>query len=126
MVPTPHQIRVYDLPSLFAGKLHAVLCRNWQSRVKGRDYYDLVWYVGRRIPVNLAHLEARMRQSGAWSRETSLDAPALRDCLTERFASIRFDQAKEDIEPFLKDPREVSLWSPGFFRDLIPLIQIDH
>jgi len=126
LVPTPHQVRVYDLPSLFAGKLHAVLCRNWQSRVKGRDYYDLVWYVGRRIPVNLAHLEARMRQSGAWSRETSLDAPALRDCLTERFASIRFDQAKEDIESFLKDPREVSLWSPGFFRDLIPLIQIDH
>jgi len=126
LVPTPHQVRVYDLPSLFAGKLHAVLCRNWQSRVKGRDFYDLVWYVGCRIPVNLAHLEARMRQSGAWSRETSLDAPTLRDCLTERFAGVRFDQAKEDIEPFLKDPREVSLWSPGFFRDLIPLIQIDQ
>jgi len=126
LVPTPHQVRVYDLPSLFAGKLHAVLCRNWQSRVKGRDFYDLVWYVGCRIPVNLAHLEARMRQSGAWPRETSLDAPALRDCLTERFAGVRFDQAKEDIEPFLKDPREVSLWSPGFFRDLIPLIQIDQ
>ncbi|MEI8038344.1 MAG: hypothetical protein WCJ14_08130 [Verrucomicrobiota bacterium] len=45
--------------------------------------------------------------------------------ISERFASIRFDQAKEDIEPFLKDPREVSLWSPVFFRDLIPLIQID-
>ena len=123
LVPTPHQVRVYDPPSLFAGKLHAVLCRNWKSRVKGRDFYDLVWYVGRRIPLNLAHLEARIRQSGDWSLEKPLDAPALRERLKERFASIRFDQAKEDIAPFLKDPRELSLWSEGFFMDLIPMIQ---
>ena len=123
LVPTPHQVRVYDLPSLFAGKLHAVLCRNWKSRVKGRDFYDLVWYVGHRVPLNLAHLEARMRQSGDWPIETSLDAHSLRKRLEERFASIRFDQAKEDIAPFLKDPRELSLWSEAFFMDLIPLIQ---
>ena len=122
LVPTPHQVRVYDLPSLFAGKLHAVLCRNWKSRVKGRDFYDLVWYVGRRVPLNLAHLEARMRQSGDWPLETPLDTPGLRKRLEERFASIRFDQAKEDIAPFLKDPRELSLWSEGFFMDLIPLV----
>lgn len=124
LIPTPYQVRVYDLPSLFAGKLHAVLCRNWKSRVKGRDFYDLVWYVGRRIPVNLPHLEARMRQSGDWTGDTSLDESALQDRLRERFAGIRFDQAKEDIAPFLKDPREISLWSHEFFRDLIPLIQI--
>ncbi|MBC8126452.1 MAG: nucleotidyl transferase AbiEii/AbiGii toxin family protein [Gloeobacteraceae cyanobacterium ES-bin-144] len=124
LVPTPHQVRVYDLPSLFAGKLHAVLCRNWKSRVKGRDFYDLVWYVGRRVPLNLAHLEARMRQSGDWLLETPLDAHSLRDRMEERFASIRFDQVKEDIAPFLKDPRELSLWSEGFFMDLIPMIQI--
>ncbi len=124
LVPTPHQVRVYNLPSLFAGKLHAVLCRNWKSRVKGRDFYDLVWYVGRGVPLNLAHLEARMRQSGDWSLETPLDAPALRKRLVERFTSIRFDQAKEDIAPFLKDPRELSLWSERFFMDLIPSIQI--
>jgi hypothetical protein len=124
LVPTPHQVRVYDLPSLFAGKLHAVLCRNWKSRVKGRDFFDLVWYVGRRIPLNLAHLEARMRQSGDWSLEMPLDADSLRKRLEERFASIDFDQAKEDIAPFLKDPRELSLWSERFFMDLIPLIQM--
>jgi hypothetical protein len=122
LVPTPHQVRVYDLPSLFAGKLHAVLCRNWKSRVKGRDFYDLVWYVGRRVPLNLAHLEARMRQSGDGSLETPLDAHSLHKRLEERFASIRFDQAKEDIAPFLKDPRELSLWSERFFMDLIPHI----
>lgn len=124
LVPTPHQVRTYDLPSLFAGKLHAVLCRNWKSRVKGRDFYDLVWYIGRRVPLNLAHLEARMRQSGDWPLEAPLDSHSLRKRLEERFASIRFDQAKEDIAPFLKDPRELSLWSEGFFMDLIPMIQM--
>lgn len=63
LVPAPHQVRVYDLPSLFAGKLYAVLCRHWTNRAKRRDFYDLVWYVARRVPLNLAHLEARMKQS---------------------------------------------------------------
>ena len=123
LVPTPHQVRVYDLPSLFAGKLHAVLCRSWKSRVKGRDFYDLIWYAGRRTPLNLAHLEARMRQSGDWPRETPLDTPGLCKRLEERFAAVDFEQAKEDIAPFLKDPRELRLWSAQFFLELIPQIR---
>jgi hypothetical protein len=123
LVPTPHQVRLYDLPSLFAGKLHAVLCRNWKSRVKGRDFYDFLWYLGRRIPLNLGHLEARMRQSGDWPLETPLDTEGLRRRLEERFATVNFNQAKEDIAPFLKDPRELSLWSSGFFMELIPQIR---
>jgi predicted nucleotidyltransferase component of viral defense system len=126
LVPTPHQVRVYDLPSLFAGKLHAVLCRNWKSRVKGRDFYDLIWYVGRKTPLNLPHLEARMRQSGDWPVETPLNAKGLRKHLEQRFASTNFEQAKEDIAPFLKDPRELSLWTPGFFVDLIPQIIVSE
>ena len=126
LVPTPHQVRVYDLPSLFAGKLHAVLCRNWKNRVKGRDFYDLIWYVGRRIPLNLAHLEARMRQSGDWLRETPLASEGLRKRLEERFTAINFDQAKEDISPFLNDTRELTLWTHGFFVDLIPQVLLSE
>jgi hypothetical protein len=126
LVPTPHQVRVYDLPSLFAGKLHAVLCRSWKSRVKGRDFYDLIWYVGRRIPLNLAHLEARMRQSGDWPVETPLASEGLRKRLEQRFTAINFDQAKEDIAPFLKDTRELTLWTPGFFQDLILQILVSE
>ena len=120
LVPTAHQVRVYDLPSLFAGKLHAVLCRNWKSRVKGRDFYDFLWYVGRGGSPNLAHLEARMRESGDWTLEAPLDAEGLCERLQERFAAVNFDQAKEDIAPFLKDPRELSLWSAEFFTQWIP------
>lgn len=124
LLPTPHQVRVYDLPSLFAGKLHAVLCRNWKSRVKGRDFYDFLWYVSRRIPLNIAHLEARMRQSKDWPLEMPLDAKGLSTMLGERFATVNFDQAKDDIAPFLKDSRELILWSAGFFAELIPQIRI--
>jgi Nucleotidyl transferase AbiEii toxin, Type IV TA system len=126
LVPTPYQVRVYDPPSLFAGKLHAVLCRNWKSRVKGRDFYDLVWYVGRRTPLNLDHLEARMRQSGDWTVDAPLDLTALGERLKERFGAVDFDQAKADILPFLKDPRELTLWSRDFFMGLIPMIQMEE
>jgi len=117
LLPTPYQVRLYDPGSLFAGKLHAVLCRAWKSRVKGRDFYDLVWYVARRIPPNIAHLEARMRQSGHWGNE-SLTPQRLRDLLKERFQVVNIRNAVEEVRVFLKDPRELDLWSRDFFQSL--------
>ena len=63
-----------------------------------------------------------MRQSGDWPLETPLGAGGLRTRLEERFAAVNFDQAKEDIAPFLKDPRELSLWNTDFFLQWIPRI----
>lgn len=117
LLPTPYQVRLYDLPSLFAGKLHAVLCRGWKSRVKGRDFYDFVWYVGRNIQPNLGHLEARMRQSGHWNGG-AITRQVLVDLLRERFADVDFKQAAEDVRVFLPDPRELQLWSREFFDGL--------
>jgi predicted nucleotidyltransferase component of viral defense system len=117
LLPTPYQVRLYDLPSLFAGKLHAVLCRGWKSRVKGRDFYDFVWYVGRNIQPNLKHLEARMRQSGHWDGG-AITQQVLVDLLRERFAAIDFKQAAEEVRVFLPDPRELQLWSREFFDGL--------
>lgn len=117
LLPTPYQVRLYDLPSLFAGKLHAVLCRGWKNRVKGRDFYDLVWYVGRNIQPNLEHLEARMRQSGHWNGGT-ITRQILVDLLRDRFAAINFKQAAEEVRVFLSDPRELQLWSREFFDSL--------
>ncbi|MCK5535080.1 nucleotidyl transferase AbiEii/AbiGii toxin family protein, partial [bacterium] len=62
--PVPFSVNTYVQPDLFAGKLHAVLCRSWGNRVKGRDWYDMVWFVGRDIAVRLKHLENRMKQTG--------------------------------------------------------------
>lgn len=117
LLPSPYQVQLYDLPSLFAGKLHAVLCRGWKDRVKGRDFYDLVWYVGRDIRPNLVHLDARMRQSGHWDGEPLTHAD-LGHLLRERIARIDFKRAADEVRVFLPDPRELDLWSTGFFQGI--------
>ncbi|NCC61616.1 MAG: nucleotidyl transferase AbiEii/AbiGii toxin family protein [Verrucomicrobiae bacterium] len=116
--PTPFQVRLYDLPSLFAGKLHAILFRNWKSRVKGRDFYDFVWFISRRIPVNLPHLRARIAQNGKQAVE-QLDIATVQTLLRERIQSVDVAASAEDVRPFLRDPRELQLWNTALFMQLI-------
>lgn len=118
LVPIPFQVKLYSPPDLFAGKVHAVLCRKWKNRVKGRDYYDFVWYVGNGTPCHLAHLEARMRQTGHWREKRPLANADVRTFLTERFEQVNFETAKSDVLPFLRDAAEVALWAPAFFQQL--------
>ena len=117
LLPLPFQVRLYDLPSLFAGKLHAVLYRDWRSRVKGRDFYDFVWFMSRDVPVNLPHLEARMRQSG-YRSSTPLTIGTLHKTLRERIRTVDITAAAEEARPFLRDPREIELWSEALFLEL--------
>jgi hypothetical protein len=94
-----------------------VLCRGWKDRIKGRDFYDFVWYVGRNIKPNLKHLDTRMRQSGHWNGET-ITMEVLGRLLSERFAKLDFRGAANEVRVFLHDSREVELWSNAFFIDL--------
>lgn len=119
LVPIPFQVRLFTPSCLFAGKLHAVLCRAWKGRVKGRDFYDLVWYLGREIPVNLPHLQARMEQTGHWA-SGQLTLETLRERLSKRFTEIDFEAAKADVRPFIRDAEELTLWDRGFFDNLLP------
>ena len=114
--PIPFSVKAYDPPSLFAGKMHAVLCRGWGTRVKGRDWYDLVWYVGRGTALDLEHLEARMRQSGHYADDVSLDEGVLRSTLERRISSLDIDAVRSEVERFLIDPATVRVWSREFFR----------
>lgn len=113
--PMPYSVRLYSLPSLFAGKLHAVLCRNWRQRVKGRDFYDYVWYLSRQTPVNIEHLQKRLEQTGNWEPDRKLTAEQLREMLKERFSHIDFEEAKRDVLPFIREPQKLELWSEEFF-----------
>jgi predicted nucleotidyltransferase component of viral defense system len=114
--PTPYSVRLYDAPSLFAGKLHALLCRKWKSRVKGRDYFDYLWYLQNKIPVNLIHFEARMRQSGAWDKARQITSKDIVELLDEKFSQVDFEQVKNDVRPFIKDTRPLGLWTRDFFQ----------
>ncbi len=118
LLPTPFHVRVYDLPSLFAGKVHALLYRSWKNRVKGRDFYDFVWYISRNVPVHLAHVEARITQSHPLDGEP-LNIHRLQALLTERIQTVDLTAAAGEVKPFLRDSREVDLWSKDFFQELI-------
>lgn len=113
--PLPFSYRILDLPSLFAGKLHAVLCREWKGeRIKGRDFYDFLWYVKKNIPVNLSYLDSKMRQSGHWDGE-ELTRTILIELLTKKFTALNWELAKKDVAPFIKDPFELAVWGQDFF-----------
>lgn len=113
--PIPFSYRILDLPSLFAGKLHAVLCREWKGeRIKGRDFYDFLWYVKKNVPVNLPYLDSKMRQSGHWTGN-QLTKDILLDLLTKKFETLNWELAKKDVAPFIKDPFELAVWNQDFF-----------
>lgn len=118
LLPTPYQVKLYDMPSLFAGKLHAVICRAWKSRVKGRDLYDYVFYLSKQAKVNLPHLRARLEDSGAISQDGSFTLETLLEMLNERFGTIDFEQAKQDVLPFISQPDKLDLWSKEFFVEI--------
>ncbi|MCX6537847.1 MAG: nucleotidyl transferase AbiEii/AbiGii toxin family protein [Acidobacteria bacterium] len=116
--PIPFAVRVYGLPDLFAGKMHALLCRRWKTRVKGRDWYDLVWFAARHPELHLAHLEARMVQSGHWPLEQALNATEWRRLMDRAIDTLNLEQARADVLPFVPDPNALTLWSRAFFHDV--------
>jgi len=118
LLPAPYEITMYDMPSLFAGKLHAVICRAWKSRVKGRDLYDYVFYLSHGATVNLPHLKARLAESDAWNADTELTIADVKKLLNEKFDTIDFEQAKDDVRPFIKDSASLALWNAEFFRQI--------
>ena len=112
------------MPSLFAGKLHAVICRAWKTRVKGRDLYDYIFYLSRNIAVNMPHLKARLVDSGFIDERFNLTRETLIALLNERFAKIDYEQAKQDVLPFIKDKTKLDIWSKDFFVEITKTLNI--
>lgn len=123
--PVPFAVRTFSLPDLFAGKMHAVLCREWKSRVKGRDWYDLVWFAAYHPELRLSHLEQRMRQTGHWTGPSPLTEAVFRGLLARRIDRVDSDQIRREVEPFVKDPASLTVWSKEFFLDVASRIKIE-
>ena len=118
LLPSPYEITLYDMPSLFAGKIHAVICRAWKSRVKGRDLYDYIFYLSRGTKLNIGHLKARLVQSEAWKNEDNFTVEDAKKLLCERFDTIDYEQAKNDVRPFIKDTAALGIWNADFFKQI--------
>ena len=118
LLPMPYEVNLYDEASLFAGKIHAVIGRSWENRVKGRDLYDYVFYLSRGIKVNRKHLRERLIQSGHINNQSECNIDDIKQMLYKRFSVIDFEQAKRDVEPFIRDTTMLNIWCTDFFAQI--------
>jgi Nucleotidyl transferase AbiEii toxin, Type IV TA system len=125
LLPVPFSVRAYSIPDLFAGKMHALLFRRWKTRVKGRDWYDFVWFAANHPALHLAHLEERMRQSGDWSASEPLSPDAFRKLLHTTINGLDVKKARSEVIPFITDPRTADVWSVEFFLNVADRIEIE-
>ena len=119
LLPTTFNIISMTLPNLYAGKLHALLFRNWKRRVKGRDWYDFEWYVKRGVKVNLEHLKERMVESGDFDKSSELTVEVLKELLTNKIDELDIDKAKQEVQVFIKDRGKLDFWSREYFKLLV-------
>jgi predicted nucleotidyltransferase component of viral defense system len=129
LTPRAYSVKAFTLPSLFSGKLHAVLCRAWGNRLKGRDWYDLVWHISKSTKPDLTHLQARLKQSCKFLESKNIVFPeyltldVVINLLEQRIACLDITKAKADVLPFIRDSRELDLWSAQFFMQVIQQIK---
>lgn len=120
--PFSFYVKCFALPDLFAGKMHALLFRKWKQRVKGRDWYDLEWYVKKGVPLHLHHFLLRAKDSGSWTEDTISEKEVLH-LLNEKIDAVSFDNIREDVVRFIPDDSVLDIWSPLYFKDLISKIK---
>lgn len=115
LLPSPHQIKIYDKESLFAGKIHAILCRNWKTRTKGRDLYDYIFFLANNTKVNLELVKNKLIESNYINANDKFSIDDLKNLLINKFKKIDYIEAKEDVIPFIKNTESLNIWSSEFF-----------
>lgn len=123
--PTSFYVLTLQKGDLFAGKMHAILYRAWKGRVKGRDWYDLIWYIQQKIPLKLSVLEAFMKEAGNLNQEEGLSRDLLIEKLLEKIDSIDWKSAKDDMRSFIPDPERLEIWSAPFFKAVIEHLLVE-
>jgi len=116
--PFSFYVNCFSLPSLFAGKLHALLFRKWKNRVKGRDWYDMEWYIRKGIPLNVPHFFVRATETNDWL-ETTISKEQILELLKEKINSVSFDAVKDDVRKFIRTDDQLKIWNANYFNDLV-------
>ena len=115
LLPSPHQIKLYDKESLFASKIHAILCRNWKTRTKGRDLYDYIFFLANNTKVNLELLKNKLIASNYIDANSKFDINILKELLIKKFEIIDYEETKEDVISFIKNVESLTMWNRDFF-----------
>lgn len=124
LMPFSFMTRCYSLSDLYAGKMHAFLFRNWQNRVKGRDWYDFEFYVRNNTVLNFNHLQKRAAQINNLT-EKDFTIEIFKKMLKERIEKTNIEAVKNDVRPFLKTPQELEIWSTEYFLQLADIIRFE-
>ena len=121
LLPESFMTRCFTLPCLYAGKMHALVYRAWKNRVKGRDWYDLEWYVRHNVPLNFTHLHERALQFN----NEDITKESFLEKLNEHIATTDINQVKADVLPFIHNPKEMAIWSNDYFLQLARMIRFE-
>ena len=122
MAPRSFMTRCFTLPDLFAEKMHALVYRAWKNQVKGRDWYDFEWYVRNRIPLDFRHLQERIKEFNGCEKTKE----EFMDDLKVRLSTSDIRQVKSDVLPFIKNPKELDIWSCDYFLQIMNLIKFEE
>ncbi len=114
-IPEFAPVVVLDEPSLFAGKIHAILCRNYKNNVKGRDYYDFLFYVKKGITPNLIYLKNKLVDSGKIKENDLFDINIMKEMLIKKFNEVEFEQVKKDTGRFIINTEDLSYYCKDLF-----------
>ena len=124
LLPAPYEVQVFDESTLFAGKIHAILCRDYKNRVKGRDYYDYLFYIAKGSKINLRYLENKLKNTGGIIIETeSLTLDKVKELLADKFNAVDYEFAKDDVASFVSNKESLKLWKKELFLSTIPQLK---
>jgi predicted nucleotidyltransferase component of viral defense system len=123
--PFSFYLKCFTKSSLFAGKMHALLFRKWKNRVKGRDWYDLEWYIKKGIPLDVNHFLTRAKDSNDW-QDDSISNEQIIELLDTKIKTVSFSSIKEDVVRFIPNDDIIKIWSPEYFKDLIEKIRFEN
>ena len=124
LLPYSFMTLCYTLPNLYAGKMHAMLFRNWKHRVKGRDWYDFEWYIRNNYKLNFDHLKIRALQNG-YSNNEEFTIEVFKTLLREKIKNTKINLVINDVKPFIKNTSELEIWSTDYFLQLVDMIQFE-
>lgn len=121
--PEDYSIAAQDLSSNFSGKCHALLCRQY---LKGRDWFDFLWYVARQTPINFIFLKNAFYQNGPWEKKTlSFDKAWLIHALKNKITETDWKKAVAEVAQFTigEQQRSLKLWNDDFFLDRVEKLE---
>jgi len=119
LMPFSFMTRCFTLPDLYAGKMHALIFRSYNNRVKGRDWYDFEWYVRQGVPLDIAHFRTRAKEFN----NLDIDKAEFIKILKEKLANTDINMVRQDVISFVQNPGELVIWSNDYFLQLADRIK---